>query len=125
MSRKTLCLLPFLLFPACGRKTVIPPAASGISGVVQERFLPNPVHGAGAPVRVTPLGGESVLVYAAASPQTKVSGGSSDGEGKFFIEVPPGDYEVVLDRAEMPRKRVKVEPGKATNVTLEKVIAPP
>ncbi len=46
----------------------------------------------------------------------------SDRDGKFFIELNPGDYDVALNFPEVSQLRVKVEPGKPTIVTLEKVI---
>ena len=49
----------------------------------------------------------------------------SDRDGKFFIELNPGDYDVALNFPEVSQLRVKVEPGKPTIVTLEKVIAQP
>ncbi len=125
MIRKTILpLVPSLLL-SCGRKTVIPSTTSGVGGIVQERFLPNPVHGGGAPVRVTPLGSANIFVYPAGNTKTKAASGRSDSDGRFFIELKPGDYDLALDDPGVPRSRVKVEPGKPTIITLEKEIAPP
>jgi hypothetical protein len=73
----------------------------------------------------SPLGGAKVTLV---SEETKVSAGAStDGTGQYrFEDLKPGTYDVTFDaRGLVPKtQRVKVKPGRKTNVS-ERLKPPP
>ncbi len=99
-----------------------------VSGVARERFLPNPVNGGGAPVSVTPLVGRAVIVRQPDAPHQEVARTKTGAEGRFSIAVPPGTYEVLLERAGAGPavvKKVVVDSNPPPDIVLETVIAQP
>jgi hypothetical protein len=75
--------------------------------------------------RGAPLGGAKVTLV---SEETKISAGAStDGTGQYrFEDLKPGTYDVTFDaRGLVPKtQRVKVKPGRKTNVS-ERLKPPP
>ena len=128
MILRLFTLLLSSLVISCGKSPNPPSAPSGVRGVLQQRYLPNPVNGGGAPVSVTPLSGEQIIVETAHGTPAQAGSARTDAQGKFAIDVAPGEFVVIFKspyKEREVRQPVSVEPGKITDIVLETVLAPP
>ncbi|HEX2751005.1 MAG TPA: hypothetical protein VHM91_23560 [Verrucomicrobiales bacterium] len=128
MILRLLTLLLSLLVISCGKPGNPSSVSSGVRGVLQQRFLPNPVNGGGAKVSVTPLSGEKIVLEMANGTQTQAGSAVTDAEGRFAINTAPGEFVVIYKspyKEREVRQPVSVEPGKMAELVLETVLAPP
>lgn len=122
---------PTPVHPAATASTATAPPAvkTGIRGLVQERFLPNPVNGRGLPVSVTPRPGETITVRHGGNDFKEFGTVTTGSDGRFFIPLPPGSYEVIYRShrtGEDIIRRVTVDAGQqSSEVVLESVLAQP